>query len=1122
MKLFKQFNKLLMFAFMCNIAFSYGFSQSIETTTLSLDEQNVTIKDVFNKISNITDFNITYGNAIANKSQRFDVVYGNAKLSLILNELASKVGFNYLVKGNNVLIRPLDAKTGTTQQATIQGIVRDDTGMVLPGASVVEKGTSNGTTTDFDGNFSINVSGPDAILVVSYIGYKTQEVPLAGIGSRIEVTLLLDTSRLDEVVVTALGIERDKSELGYSTQQVAIEDVNLSRNGNVLTQLQGRVPGLSITSSAGGVISSSRVVLRGEASLNLDKNQPLFIVDGVPISNNLDRANISNGFSNFTDPSVDFGNGALDLNPDDIESINVLKGPNAAALYGSRATNGAIIITTRSGRNQKGMGIEVNTGVTMEEIAVFWETQDEYGGGRGGNYTSNSGVNWGPALNGQDIAQDGSPDFPNASPFIHRMNLEDFFQTGVTFNNNIAVTSGLEKGHFRFSYTDLRRTGIVPNTDFRKNNFSFNSGYNVTDKLKVDLVANYVERGSDNQIVNGYTPQGLMYPLIWTYRNTSLDWFRDYWAPGQEDIAQSYIFSWTDNPFLVVNENINAFDSNRIFGNVKASYILTENLKFQFRAGIDRYDERRMSRRPIGTVGYRNGMYREQSIGFSESNIDFLFTYYKDLTRNLSLNATLGGNRLTITSNDFLLEGRALGIPGVYNAGNISETPLVSQIDTKKRINSLYGSIQFGFKNSVYLDITGRNDWSSTLPTDNNSYFYPSAGFSAILSEMFTLPEFISFGKIRAGLAQVGGDTDPFLTQQTYVFGRLPGSVQNSELIANQDLLPEETNSFEIGTELGFLQNRITLEFNYYNNVSKNQILRAPVSSATGFEEQLINAGRITNKGIELLLTTTPIKTSNLQWDLSVNFARNRGEVDELTEGVENFIIGFGGTEGTLEARPGERFGDIYGLGFQRSPEGGIIYENGLPLTTSEVIRVGNAFPDWTAGLVSTFSYKGFTLGALIDYRKGGRVFSFTNAILIRAGTDPITLEGRETGIVGEGVVDNGDGTFSPNTTNVSAEEWFRSYYVRNNVEANSFDATYWKIKEVSLGYDMSKLFANTPIKNARIALVGRDLFVKAKEIRHFDPERALTQNGGTLVPGFERTQFPGTRTYALNLSFKF
>jgi len=1004
------------------------------------------------------------------------------------------------------------------QEIEVKGKVSDQSGMALPGVSVVIKETSKGVLTDFDGNFNINVE-KGSTLTFSYLGLKSKDI-LVTSNNFITVILEEDAQALNEVVVTALGIKRDKKALGYATQVLKSDDFNKVNSTNFLSNLSGKLAGVQVTGSGNGLTSSSRIVIRGESSLNINNNGPLFVVDGIPINNSI--YGVGSGPTSQADLPADYGNGASEINQEDIESITVLKGAASSALYGSRAANGVILITTKSGKKGKGLGVSISTSTTFSSPLKLWDVQNQYGAGSHQIYSPGSDTNLGPRLDGSTIVkQNGSPGYytgqATALPLIFRYNLNDFFQTGHALNNTVSINGATDKSHYRLSFTKVNNTGIVPNTDLKRNNFSFKADYNVSDKWKISSSVNYLLSNSDNVLVSGYGSQGIMYNLIWNHTNVDLNWLRDYWLT--KDVEQIRMFTWGDNIFKLAHENINAFRKNRFFGNIISNYKFNDNLSLLIRTGIDDSNDFRWSRRPIGSSRYPQGMYREQSIGFREINADFLLNYTKDFG-DFSTKISLGGNSMNQFTSQYKLEGKGLSIPGMYNLQNINVVPAMSRNDYKKRINSLYGFANIGYKNYLYLDLTARNDWSSTLPKNSNSYFYPSASISFIPSSAFTLNKNIDYLKVRLNAAMVGNDTDPYRLLKTYNNSILPGSLTNPDVLLNSDLKPELLTSYEVGVESILFNRRLTLDATYFLSNAKNQIIGLNISESTGRISRFINAGKIKNSGIEMSLGLIPVKTDKIEWSINANYTKSKSKVIKLIDGIDNYVIAQGPNGGTIEARVGGRMGDIYGRGYLRSPDGQIVYDNsGSPIVDTNIKKIGNYNPDWMLGLTSNFKYKNFNIYANFDIHHGGKIYSMTNSIGMESGLLAVSLPGRETGIVGPGVVKNSDGTYSPNTTNISAENWYYgNAFRRNNIEANSFDASYVKLRQLSIGYSFPKsILKSTKIQSLSVALVGNNLALWSK-VPNIDPE-SQALNGGTLLPGFEVMQLPSTKNYGFKIN---
>ncbi len=1038
-------------------------------------------------------------------------------------------------------------------QTVFTGTVLDENQVPLPGATVVVKGTTNGVATDFDGNFKIEMNGDNQVLVISYIGYIKKEFDTTGKTSA-SISLELDSQQLDEVVVTALGIERSKKSLGYASQELKNDEVVQAREPNLLNSMSGKVAGLQITNSPTGLGGSARVSIRGDASLNINGNSPLFIVDGTPISNEIVGSNGSGT------QSVDYGNGASEINPQDIESINVLKGPAAAALYGSRAANGAIIITTKKGKSQTSkLGISFNTGVTVENILMLPDWQNEYGQGNNQQFAfvdgSGSGIadgvdeSWGPRLDtGLMIPQFDSPredgtrggdTFISDSPIIptpwvsNPDNTKDFFETGITKTNSIAISKSGDMGNMRLSFQNLDQEGTLPNTDLKRNTLSFTGSLNVSDKVKVNANINYVKTDSDNRPAVGYGTESIMYLFIWYGRQLNTNNLRDYWQPGLEGRQQfNYNYNYHDNPYFTMYENTNAQDKDRIFGNVSVNYDISENWKLLLRSGRDFYRDFRVRKRAFSTQRFPFGTYQEDNVFFEESNSDFLLSYDKTFGEKFNINISGGGNQLRQKQDFTKSVAPQLINPEVYSFNNSRQAVQVSSNDYEKRINSLYGYARFAYDNVLFMDVTGRNDWSSTLPQDNNSYFYPSVTLSAVASDMFNMPAWVSFAKLRAAYAEVGNDTGAyrlrsFYQNETPFDGSTP-ILTESSLIPNAELKPEITGSYEFGLDLRFFQSRMNFDLTYYDSSTKNQIINISTDIASGYSSQLINAGEVRNYGFEAIVNLVPVLTENFKWSSTFNFATNQSEVKDL--GGVNFTL----TEANgafIQAREGGSISAIYGRGFQRVEDPNseffgqkIINNQGIPVRTDDLVYQGDYAPDFTLGIQNTFKYKNVDFGFLFDTRQGGIVVSRTKTIGSTSGQLKETLEGRETGIVAEGVVNTGTAdapVYVPNSVNVDARTFNNRYYERDNVEAAKYDASYTKLREVSLGYSFpKKMLDRLPISSARFSVTGRNLLLWTDN-PHFDPE-TVGVSGGTLQPGIENMSYPSSRSFTFNLQVNF
>lgn len=1006
-------------------------------------------------------------------------------------------------------------------QTIVSGrITSEEDGSSLPGVNILVEGTTMGTVSDADGGFSLTVPSTDANLIFSFIGFNSQTVALNG-RTTVDIVMQSDSKQLAEVVVTALGVSRDKRALGYTVQEIKGDQLDQARETNLLSTLSGKIAGVNITNGSNGVGGSVRIVIRGQTSLAGD-NQPLFVVNGVPIDNSVVGSNQSG-------MGIDYGNAAAEINPNDIESMTILKGPNAAALYGSRAANGVVLITTKSGKNSKGLGLSFTSTTSFETPLRLPDFQNEYGQGRGGVYTiGDGGRSWGPPLDGRDMKVPVNTEYPPKNgevvpwePYPNAM--KEFFETGKTLNNGLSLTAGNDKGNFRLSYSNLDQTGMVPNTGMKRNTVAMTGSYYLSDKLSVTTNINYVNTNSANRTVFGYGTESIVYTWLWEGRQVRTDKMRDYWFKGFEGLRPfTYNYSFNDNPYYTVYENLNGMYRNRIYGNIVANYDFTPELSLMVRAGLDYSNERRDSRRTVGSISFPLGMYRQEQEYFEERNTDFLLSYTKSLGSDFSMKISAGGNQMRQRREALSNQANQLNIPAVYNLGNSRIPVVVNQFDSKYGINSVYAFGQFGYRNAIFVDVTARNDWSSTLPANNNSYFYPSVSLSGVITELLPQTEsaLVSFAKARLSWAQVGNDTDPYRLRNVFNYGTPWQSLQavtEPASIPNANLVPESINTFEVGADVRFLKNRIGLDVTYYDTRAMNQILNIPIDQTSGYTSRFLNAGEIRSRGLEVVLNATPIKTeSSFTWDVSLNWSANRAKVISLVDGIDTYSLG--SRYVSVQARVGERMGDMYAAGFKRDPDGNIVHVNGIPVEVATQIKVGNYNPDWVAGLYNTFRFKGFSLGALLDYHKGGDIYSYTLVRGSVAGQLVETLPGRENGYVGPGVIENGDGTYRPNDVNVTTERYFGVYY---NGETATMDATYMKLREAKFGYTVpNKFTSKAHIRDLTVQFVGRNLKLWTK-VPHVDPDTMGMTGGGSFLPGIDDFALPTPRSYGFNINFK-
>ncbi|MFO7845337.1 MAG: SusC/RagA family TonB-linked outer membrane protein [Balneolaceae bacterium] len=1023
----------------------------------------------------------------------------------------------------------------SAQGFEISGVVLDgETEEPVPGANVVELGTQTGTVTNDQGEFELTVSASDVQIRVSFIGYDPQTIDVDG---QEELRILLGQSvgELDDLVVTAFGVERDQRSLGYSVSRIDGDAIAETRSTNIADNLSGQVAGLQVTSPSTGPAGSSRMVIRGVTSLT-GNNEPLIVVDGVPIDDrNIGQAGEWGGF--------DGGEGLSSLNQDDIEEMTVLKGPSATALYGSRAQNGAVLVTTKSGSGMDGYRVDIRSNVTFENILVpYDEFQDDYGQGTRGEIPQTQGEalstglsSWGARITGD---QEGVQFDGETRPYeAHPDNMQNFYDTGVNMSNNIAVSGGSENSSFRLSVTRLNSDGIIPATSLDRDNINF-IGQRSFGDLTVEAKANYVIEETNFRPQLSDNPSNPALSL--TFMPTTLDVLE---LENHKDEQGEHIpftnTSFRPNPYWGYRENGNSDDRRRLIGFVRANYDLTDWLSLQARGGTDFYTLRRTTWDSQNTPWVEGGQMNENEYRVREDNIDLLLQGERSLTEDLGMSATLGAARVTENFENLSQFGQRFVVPDLITIGNTSQdTRNLGYSFSEKKVNSLFGSADFSYKDLLFLELTARNDWSSTLPDDNNSYFYPSVNVGFSFAEAFDLTnEFFSYGQFRASWAQVGGDTDPYQLNLNYsISGSHPtkggdnvshGQVQNST-IPLADLKPTSTDAVEAGVDLRFYEGRIGLDLTVYQQNTTDQILGTTVSQTSGYGERLINAGEIQNKGLEILLTGRPVETENFQWNSSLNYSRNKNEVVSLEEGLESLRLGQSRSLITfVDARVGEPYGQIVGAAYQRNDEGQIVYDDdGLPLTENNEV-LGNFTPDWTAGFNNTFSYKNFSLSSLIDIRWGGEIYSLTNAQAYAAGNHESTLDGREGlsfnddgdltggGVIGEGVNEDGQ------TNDVAVDpEVYYGYLSTDISEEFVYDASYIKLRSLSFGYTLpSELVQRVGLTNAKVSVVGRNLWLIHKNTPNIDPESAINTSN---AQGLEHATLPSTRNIGFDISLQF
>ena len=1003
-------------------------------------------------------------------------------------------------------------------QQIVNGTVTDELGAPLPGATISVIGTNDGTTTDFDGNYSITTSN-GVELQISYIGYQKQNI-LVSDEAEFSVSLQPD-NELSNVVVTALGLSREKKSLGYSVSEISGDQINTIKDYNIANSLVGKVPGLNITQS-GAMGSGSRITIRGNNSLS-GNTQALIVVDGVPI--NADGINTG---GDVYESNVS-GGGISDINPNDVETISVLKGPNAAALYGSRAGNGVILITTKRGSQDGKLGVTINTNLTFDDPMFLPDFQNSYGQGTfaaaGTDLVGDWSINsWGSRLDGsQKLYYDGTTKPYSAQP----NNVSNFFRTATKAVTSISIDKGSEESSLRFSYTNNSSEATLENSNLNSHNFNLRGTAQLSDKLSIDTKATFFTQNVKNRAsVAGQGPIG---PAFLMPRNVAIDDLRTYQGQESAVLSDFNVISYgqsgdnTANPFWQLYNDEKDEDRSRFFGFAKINYQFNDWLNAFIRVGSDLTNLNRMTLDKPGHHFYKGGRLGKSKIAYGELNSEFLITANKDLTEKFNIVVNAGGNLSKRTSESITNFGQNFKIPTKYFLSNLSDmTPPDDQPQAVKKVNSLYGSASLSYNSFLYLDITARNDWSSTLGEDNRSFLYNSASLSVILNK-FIDPEQNIFNliKIRGSLAQVGNDTDPYQLNQTF---SVPGAgfrglttLSAPTVKLNPDLKPETVTSNEFGLEFAALNNRLSVDFSIYNIVTTDLIFNVPVPAATGFSFFKENIGEVSNSGIELSISATPIETANFVWQSTLFYAANKNTLNKLTEGLESITYNVTNSgNATLRATVGGSIGDIYGTVWDTDVSGNnIVNANGIAIASNPDNLLGNAQPDWIGGWSNTFMFKGLSLSFLIDARIGGQIYADTGAALDGRGVSERSLLYRETGVTLDAIDTS---TNSKNTSQITGQEYWNTY--STIAENYVYEQDNVRLRELALGYQFNDL-SKIGIDRASIQLIGRNLFFLSKSAPNdFDPESML----GTSLTGvgFNSFNMPTLRSLGLNLTLNF
>jgi TonB-linked SusC/RagA family outer membrane protein len=1093
-------------------AFSETYSQ---TTLLSLEANKLTVREALLSIETKSEYVFLFSdeiNAVMDKKVDINIKYQS--LDRILDKLLENSSVSYKIIDRQVTlyknreIQPA-ARLNAAQQNGIRitGTIWDENKEPIIGANILVKGTTLGTITNLDGKYEINVASRDAVLVVSYIGHTTKEIAI-GNRTTIDVVLASAFQEIEEIVVTALGLQREKKALGYAVQDIKGEEVSKSKQMDVVNALAGHVSGVHITHGDGGLGGgSSRIVIRGENAIS-GNNMPLFIIDGVP-------------------------GGANDVAADDIETISVLKGPAASALYGSRALSGVVVITTKSGKGKSGLSVEINSNSMWQDPLILPEYQTDYGQGQGGIYGFNNDQSWGAYLDGQG----------------HSSNAKDFYDTGYVLTNNVAISKTQDKSNNRLSYTNITQKGIVPNTDLTINRFDFSSSWELFQDFTVSANVKYILKNSNNdQVVD---------PRRWPV-NIDLADLKNYWKKTGEQ--QNIWKEQTDNPYFSLYENLHPWENERWFTNASFNYKFLQHLSLMGRMSyITESGQSEWFVKP-GSEGTDNGHDRQYG-GYStemsrnkELNTDFLFSYEnRFLNSDLFVKGSVGGNH-TYSSLDNRIWGKTYqlltGVP-IYTLGNYQTYPrMTSNYGPDKITNSLYAFVNLGYKNMLYMDITGRNDWSSTLPPQNNSYFYPSVSLSAILSEMIELPKVISFWKVRTSYASVGNDTNPGVLQPDFSFTEGSGGVAGITEGATRreyNLKPELASSFEIGTDLRLFNNRLSLDMNYYSTNTRNQIWNVAISNISGYSYAMKNAGKVNSHGFEVSINAEPVKVADFSWHTGINWSLDRSTIKELDADNPDLVytVNFAELMYTHD-KLGERRGALYSRyakKFEYDPsihsadlaayDGAMLHDPAKKIQRSDELTVlGNYNPDWIGSWHNSFQYKGFNLSVMLFCNYGNSFFAGFEKAFYRYGFAPETGVARNNG----GVLPTnelwqeiaGDPSsihpFRPGDE-INAETYYKEHI--GDGENNDYwirDGSFLKLKELSLTYTFPKAWLRQSfVKGVNLSLIGRDLAVWS-EVKYVDPEIYVTGSGSKTIPGASLPDgsIPSTRSIGFSVNLQF
>ncbi len=1114
-------------------------AQDILNQKVTIQVSNQEIKTVLSRLNKLTQLRFTYSSALIRSQRKVTLNIVDRPLADVLDELFKPINVTYKIEGKQVvllkgtaapssLLVPQGIRDAALPDRNISGKVQDEKGQPLPGVSIIVKGTKSGTASNTEGAFQLSVPDAGGTLVFSYVGYMPQEVAI-GNQATYDISMQPDVRNLEMVVVTALGIKRDAKKLGYSTATVNTEELTTNRTTNLGNSLQGKVAGLNVTPPASGPGGSTKIRIRGQSSFG-GNNSPLIIVNGIPINNSSVSAGGSNGngTGNPTGGSSDAGDGLQSINQDDIESMTVLKGAAAAALYGFRAKDGAIIITTKSGSKTTGIGVEVNSNFQAQEALDYTDFQYEYGQGEFGKRPTtvaeaqSSGVfAFGEKMDGKPTPQfDGS-----TQPYSpHNDRIKKFYRTGTSFTNSVALSGGNEKGNFRLSFANTDANAIMPNSDYHKRIFNLGLNYKFSKKLSAQLNANYSNEYNHNPPQIGIQDMNANTTIYTLATSIDTDWLKNRKDANGNEMPLAR-FTNRNNPYWVTLDRFENVRRDRIFGNTSVRYDLTSWLFVQGRIGQDYYTRPYNYNRPTGTrsigaaaTGF-NGYYYQDVATFRERNLDVLIGANRTFG-DFGIDVTLGGNQMLQVSDNVSTAVTNFYVRDLYTIAN-GQVKNPNYNYSKKKVNSIYGAAEFSYKNFLFLNVTGRNDWFSTLNPQSNSYLYPSVSGSFVFSQAFaSMPNWLNYGKLRAAYAEVGGDTDPYSNNLYYginanpfngtALGNLPSTVS-----PNANLRPLKVKETELGLEFKIFDSRLNVDMSVYRKNTVDEILNVDISNTSGFSQTKVNVGKLQNKGIEFLVTIVPVRNDNITWETGFNASYNISKVLELANNQPRLDVGTGEFFGTVSHEKDMPLASLRGFDYKRDAQGRIVTSAGLPMQ-GNLTTFGSAIPKWVGAWVNTVNIKGIRIGTQIDFKSGNTILSNSNLNFLREGLSKPSLVGREGGVLLEGVTAEG----APNTQRVEAQQFYTAYRSTNIATPFVYNGAFIRWRTISLGYDLSRFVRDkTFIKGLNISAMVNNVWLIKKHIDNLDPEAQVSASDN--LQGIETHTLPTTRSFGLNLNIK-